>query len=95
MIISRPSSRLSLICAPSWSTNDATTECLPVESVHVRKSSCARAAEQIIAASKSKYGKALCMDCAQKAKAAAEAEAKKQEEIVQDDLAAQLMADAE
>lgn len=54
-------------------------------------------AEQIAAGSKQKYGKALCMECAQKAKAAmeaAEAEAKKQEEPA-DDLAAQLMADAE
>lgn len=54
-------------------------------------------AEQIVAGSKQKYGKALCMECAQKAKAAmeaAEAEAKKQEEPA-DDLAAQLMADAE
>ena len=54
-------------------------------------------AEQIAAGSKQKYGKALCMECAQKAKAAmeaAEAEAKKQEEPT-DDLAAQLMADAD
>ena len=58
--------------------------------------------EQIIAASKNKYGKALCMDCAQKRKAeaeaaekaAAEAEQTKPEEPA-DDLAAQLMADAE
>ena len=58
--------------------------------------------EQIIAASKNKYGKALCMDCAQKRKAeaeaaekaAAEAEQTKPEDP-QDDLAAQLMADAE
>ena len=52
--------------------------------------------EQIIAASKNKYGKALCMECAQKAKAAmeaAEAEAKKQEEPA-DDLAASLLEDA-
>lgn len=54
-------------------------------------------AEQIAAGSKQKYGKCLCMECAQKAKAAmeaAEAEAKKPEEPA-DDLAAQLMADAE
>ena len=58
--------------------------------------------EQIIAARKNKYGKALCMDCAQKRKAeaeaaekvAAEAEQVKPEDP-QDDLAAQLMADAE
>lgn len=50
-------------------------------------------AEQIAAGSKQKYGKCLCMECAQKKKAAAEAEAKKEEP--QDDLAAQLMADAE
>lgn len=58
--------------------------------------------EQIIVASKNKYGKALCMDCAQKRKAeaeaaekaAAEAEQTKPEEPA-DDLAAQLMADAE
>ena len=54
-------------------------------------------AEQIVAASKKKYGRSLCVECGQKAKAAmeaAEAEAKKQEEPA-DDLAAQLMADAE
>lgn len=50
-------------------------------------------AEQIAAGSKQKYGKCLCMECAQKKKAAVEAEAKKEE--LQDDLAAQLMADAE
>lgn len=48
--------------------------------------------EQIIAASKNKYGKALCMDCAQKAKAAAEEAAKAEEP--KDDLAAELMAEA-
>ena len=48
-------------------------------------------AEQIVAAGKQKYGKALCVDCGQKAKA--EAERKAAEE--QDDLAAQLMAAAE
>ena len=63
-------------------------------------------AEQIAAGSKQKYGKALCMECAQKAKAAMEAEATKNavkaEEVTNvnanepaDDLAAQLMADAE
>ena len=58
--------------------------------------------EQIIAASKNKYGKALCMDCAQKRKAEAEAAEKAvaeaeqvKQEDPQDDLAAQLMADAE
>lgn len=59
-------------------------------------------AEQIAAGSKQKYGKCLCMDCAQKRKAeaeaaekaAAEAEQTKPEEPA-DDLAAQLMADAE
>lgn len=54
-------------------------------------------AEQIAAGSKQKYGKCLCMECAQKAKAAmeaAEAEAKKQEEPA-DDLAAKLAAAAE
>lgn len=54
-------------------------------------------AEQIASGSKQKYGKALCMECAQKAKAAmeaAEAEAKKQEEPA-DDLAAKLAAAAE
>ena len=58
--------------------------------------------EQIIAASKSKYGKALCMECAQKRKAEAEAAEKAAAEAEQvkpedpqDDLAAQLMADAE
>ena len=54
-------------------------------------------AELIASGSRQKYGKALCMECAQKAKAAmeaAEAEAKKQEEPA-DDLAAALMADAE
>jgi len=48
--------------------------------------------EQIIAASKNKYGKAMCMECAQKRKAAEEAASKAEP---QDDLAAQLMADAE
>ena len=58
-------------------------------------------AEQIVAASKKKYGKALCVECGQKAKAALEAreaEAKAAAEKAaepQDDLAAQLMADAE
>lgn len=58
-------------------------------------------AEQIAAGSKQKYGKALCMDCAQKRKAEAEAaekaaaEATQAAEPEQDDLAAELMADAE
>ena len=63
-------------------------------------------AEQIAAGSKQKYGKCLCMECAQKARAAMEAEATKNavkaEEVTNvnanepaDDLAAQLMADAE
>ena len=59
-------------------------------------------AEQIAAGSKQKYGKALCMDCAQKRKAEAEAAEKAAAEAEQvkpeepaDDLAAQLMADAE
>lgn len=57
-------------------------------------------AEQIVAASKKKYGKALCVECGQKAKAALEAkeaEAKAAAEKAaepQDDLAAQLMEDA-
>ena len=56
-------------------------------------------AEQIVAASKKKYGKALCVDCGQKAKAALEAkeaETKAAEKAAepQDDLAAQLMEDA-
>lgn len=53
-------------------------------------------AELIASGSKQKYGKCLCMECAQKAKAAmeaAEAEAKKQEEPA-DDLAASLLEDA-
>lgn len=60
-------------------------------------------AEQIAKGSKEKYGKALCMACAQKRKADAEKlnEAQKAqmqsglENEQQDDLAAQLMADAE
>ena len=59
-------------------------------------------AEQIAAGSRQKYGKALCMDCAQKRKAEAEAAEKAAEaaqasaaEPEQDDLAAELMADAE
>ena len=53
--------------------------------------------EQIIAASKNKYGKALCMDCAQKRKAELEAQTATAETHAepQEDLAAQLMADAE
>jgi DNA-directed RNA polymerase subunit RPC12/RpoP len=49
-------------------------------------------AEQIAAGSKQKYGKAMCMECGQKAKAAAEAQAEDKAE--QDDLAAELMAEA-
>ena len=67
-------------------------------------------AEQIVAGSKQKYGKALCMECAQKAKAAMEAEVRAAQveaadkvlkdaqsipEEPQDDLAAQLMEEAE
>ena len=59
-------------------------------------------AEQIAAGSKQKYGKCLCMECAQKKKAEAEAEEKAAAEAAQnvqeepaDDLAAALMADAE
>ena len=67
-------------------------------------------AEQIAAGSKQKYGKALCMECAQKAKAAMETEVRAAQveaadkvlkdaqnipEEPADDLAAQLMADAE
>ena len=50
-------------------------------------------AEQIVAASKQKYGRQLCVDCGQKAKAALEAKQKAEEQKVeeQDDLAAQLM----
>ena len=54
-------------------------------------------AEQIAASTKQKYGKCMCVDCGQKAKAAMEAEeAEKQKaaEEPQDDLAAQLMAAA-
>jgi len=54
-------------------------------------------AEQIAAGSKQKYGKALCMECAQKAKAAAEkAEQEAYQKAVSqsDDLAAELMAEA-
>lgn len=48
-------------------------------------------AEKIAEASREKYGKQLCVECAQKAKAAMEAA----QAEPQDDLAAQLMADAE
>ena len=53
--------------------------------------------EQIIAASKNKYGKALCMDCAQKRKAELEAQVAATEASAepQDDIAAQLMEDAQ
>lgn len=49
-------------------------------------------ADKIAEASKEKYGKQLCVECAQKAKAEMEAATKKAEP--NDDLAAQLMADA-
>lgn len=59
-------------------------------------------AEQIAAGSKQKYGKCLCMECAQKKKAEAETAEKAAAEAAQnvpeepaDDLAAALMADAE
>ena len=58
-------------------------------------------AEQIAANTKTKYGKQMCIECGQKAKAAAEAanEAKAQQEVPEvhehDDLAAELMAAAE
>ena len=67
-------------------------------------------AKQIADGSKQKYGKCLCMECAQKAKAAMEAEIREAQieaadrvlkdvqnipDEPQDDLAAQLMADAE
>ena len=48
-------------------------------------------AEQIAANTKQKYGKQLCVECGQKAKAAMEAKVPEQ----QDDLAAALMAEAE
>ena len=57
-------------------------------------------ADQIVAASKKKYGKALCVECGQKAKAALEAAEAAKAQAEQDaaegsgDLAAQLMADA-
>jgi hypothetical protein len=51
-------------------------------------------AEQIAANTKSKYGKQMCIECGQKAKAEAEAQ-KAEQEAPQDDLAAQLMAAAE
>lgn len=55
-------------------------------------------AEQIASASKEKYGKCLCVECGQKKKAEIEAAAKAAEEKPvepQEDLAAQLMAEAE
>ena len=55
-------------------------------------------AEQLAAASKEKYGKYFCVECGQKKKAEMEAAAKAAEEKpveTQDDLAAQLMAEAE
>lgn len=53
-------------------------------------------AEQIVKASKDKYGKALCMACAQKRKAEAEAPGIVEDNKVeaQDSLAAELMAEA-
>ena len=52
--------------------------------------------EQIASASKQKYGKCLCVECGQKAKAAMELEKTAQATAEPaDDLAAQLMADAE
>lgn len=50
-------------------------------------------AEQIAANTKQKYGKQLCVECGQKAKAALEAKAKAEEP--ENDIAAQLMAEAE
>lgn len=55
-------------------------------------------AETLASASKKKYGKCLCVECGQKAKAALEAEQAKKEapaEEPQNDLAGQLMAEAE
>ena len=51
-------------------------------------------AEQIAANTKQKYGKQMCVECGQKAKAEAEAQ-KVEQEAPADDLAAQLMAAAE
>ena len=54
-------------------------------------------AEQIAVASKKKYGRAMCIECGQKAKAeldAKEAEAQKAEAPEDNNLAAQLMAEA-
>lgn len=51
--------------------------------------------EQIAAGSKQKYGKCLCIECGQKRKAELETKEKHQDTEPQDDLAAQLMADAE
>lgn len=52
-------------------------------------------AEQIVAGSRQKYGKALCMECAQKAKAEMEAAATQNRDDGAGDLAAQLAAAAE
>lgn len=52
-------------------------------------------AEQIVAGSRQKYGKALCMECAQKAKAEMEAAAAQNRDDGAGDLAAQLAAAAE
>lgn len=51
-------------------------------------------AEQIVKASKDRYSKALCMECAQKAKAAKEAETASTVVEPENNLAAQLMAEA-
>ena len=50
-------------------------------------------AEQIAAGSKQKYGKCLCIECGQKAKAALEEKNKPEEPA--EDLASTLMAEAE
>ena len=52
-------------------------------------------AEQIAKNTKSKYGKSMCVECGQKAKAELEAKEKAEEAQAEPDLAAQLMAEAE
>lgn len=52
-------------------------------------------AEQIAKNTKTKYGKCLCVECGQKAKAEMEAKEKAEEAQAEPDLAAQLMAEAE
>ena len=52
-------------------------------------------AEQLAAASKGKYGKCLCVECGKKAKAEAEKAAETEPMPAENDLAAQLMAEAE